>query len=102
MEKRKHLSGSAGDRYVEVAPPGSSVALSPYTHYDQEPGRATIGEYSRVVLQVADVRRAHEVLTAQGVDLEIVGPRPSQARRGSRLRRRPRVTWPGSRSSAEP
>jgi len=70
MEKRKDLSGSADDRYVEVAPPGSSVALSPYTHYDQEPGRATIGEYSRVVLRVADVRRAHEVLTAQGVRFE--------------------------------
>ena len=30
MEKRKDRSGSEGDRYIEVAPPGSSVALSPY------------------------------------------------------------------------
>ena len=69
MEKRKDLSGSEG-RYIEVAPPGSPVALSPYTGYDQEPGKATIGEYSRVVLQVADVRAAHEELAAQGVRFE--------------------------------
>ena len=36
----------------------------------KEPGRATIGEYSRVVLRVADVRRAYEELTAQGVRFE--------------------------------
>jgi len=69
MEKRKDLSGSEG-RYIEVAPPGSPVALSPYTGYDQEPGKATIGEYSRVVLRVADVRAAHEELAAQGVRFE--------------------------------
>jgi catechol 2,3-dioxygenase-like lactoylglutathione lyase family enzyme len=41
MEKRKDLTGSdryEGERYVEVAPPGSRVALSPYTSYDREPG----------------------------------------------------------------
>jgi lactoylglutathione lyase len=69
MEKRKDLSGSEG-RYIEVAPPGSPVALSPYMGYDQEPGKATIGEYSRVVLRVADVRAAHEELAAQGVRFE--------------------------------
>jgi catechol 2,3-dioxygenase-like lactoylglutathione lyase family enzyme len=69
MQKRKDLSGSEG-RYVEVAPPGSPVALSPYTGYDEEPGKATIGEYSRVVLRVTDVRAAHEELTAQGVRFE--------------------------------
>src|SRR3954469_3980669 len=69
MEKRKDLSGSEG-RYIEIAPRGSPVALSPYTGYDQEPGKATIGEYSRVVLRVADVRRAHRELTAQGVPFE--------------------------------
>jgi catechol 2,3-dioxygenase-like lactoylglutathione lyase family enzyme len=69
MEKRKDLSGSEG-RYVEVAPPGSPVALSPYTGYDQEPGKATIGEYSRVVLRVTDVRAAHAELTARGVRFE--------------------------------
>jgi catechol 2,3-dioxygenase-like lactoylglutathione lyase family enzyme len=69
MEKHKDLSGSEG-RYVEVAPPGSPVALSPYTGYDEEPGKATIGEYSRVVLRVADVRAAHAELTAKGVRFE--------------------------------
>ena len=51
MEKRRDLIGSdryEGERYVEVAPPGSAVALSPYTGYYQGPGKATIGEYSRV------------------------------------------------------
>jgi catechol 2,3-dioxygenase-like lactoylglutathione lyase family enzyme len=70
MEKRKDLLGSEryeGERYVEVAPPGSAVALSPYTNYDREPGKATIGEYSRVVLRVDDVRRAHRALISQGV-----------------------------------
>jgi lactoylglutathione lyase len=73
MEKRKDLVGEdryAGDRYVEVAPAGSQVALSPYTYYDREPSKATIGEYSRVVLQVEDVRDAHRELTAQGVQFE--------------------------------
>jgi catechol 2,3-dioxygenase-like lactoylglutathione lyase family enzyme len=73
MEKRKDLAGAddyAGERYVEVAPPGSPVALSPYTQYDREPGKATIGEYSRMVLRVADVRRAHRELTAQGVQFQ--------------------------------
>jgi catechol 2,3-dioxygenase-like lactoylglutathione lyase family enzyme len=70
MEKRKDLSGSEGDRYVEVAPPGSPVALSPYTGYDQPPGKATIGEYSRMVLRVADVRAAHRELSAKGVRFE--------------------------------
>jgi catechol 2,3-dioxygenase-like lactoylglutathione lyase family enzyme len=73
MEKRKDLAGSdryEGERYVEVAPPGSTVALSPYTGYDREPGKATIGEYSRVVLRVDDVRRAHQALAAQGVRFE--------------------------------
>jgi catechol 2,3-dioxygenase-like lactoylglutathione lyase family enzyme len=73
MEKRKDLIGTdryKGERYVEVAPPGSPVAISPYTNYDQQPGKATIGEYSRIVLRVADVREAREELTAQGVQFE--------------------------------
>jgi len=70
MEKRKDLSRSEGERYIEVAPPGSPVALSPYTHYNREPGKTTIGEYSRVVLRVADVRQAHRELAAQGVRFE--------------------------------
>ena len=70
MEKRKDLSGSDGDRYVEVAPPGSPVALSPYTFYDRPPGKATIGEYSRLVLRVADVRSAYQELSAKGVRFE--------------------------------
>jgi catechol 2,3-dioxygenase-like lactoylglutathione lyase family enzyme len=70
MEKRKDLSGDEGERYVEVAPPGSPVALSPYTQYDRAPGKATIGEYSRMVLRVADVRAAHRELSAKGVRFE--------------------------------
>jgi lactoylglutathione lyase len=73
MEKRKDLISTGRykrERYVEVAPPGSKVALSPYTNYDQPPGKATIGEYSRMVLRVADVRNAHSELTAQGVQFE--------------------------------
>jgi catechol 2,3-dioxygenase-like lactoylglutathione lyase family enzyme len=73
MEKRKDLMGSGryeGQRYLEVAPPGSAVALSPYTDYDREPGKATIGEYSRVVLRVDDVRQAHGELTGQGVQFQ--------------------------------
>jgi catechol 2,3-dioxygenase-like lactoylglutathione lyase family enzyme len=73
MEKRKDLTGTdryAGDRFVEVAPPESPVALSPYTYYDRQPGKATIGEYSRVVLRVADVRRAYSELSAHGVYFE--------------------------------
>jgi catechol 2,3-dioxygenase-like lactoylglutathione lyase family enzyme len=73
MEKRKDLVGEdryAGDRYVEVAPAGSQVALSPYTYYAREPSKATIGEYSRVVLQVDDVRETHRELTAKGVHFE--------------------------------
>ena len=73
MEKLKDLVGRdryAGDRYVEVAPPGSAIALSPYTYYDREPAKATIGEYSRVVLRVDDVRQAHAELTARGVRFE--------------------------------
>jgi catechol 2,3-dioxygenase-like lactoylglutathione lyase family enzyme len=70
LERRTDLTGSdryEGERYVEVAPPGSAVALSPYTGYDREPGRATIGEYSRIVLRVDDVRRVHRELSAHGV-----------------------------------
>jgi catechol 2,3-dioxygenase-like lactoylglutathione lyase family enzyme len=67
MEKRKDLSGDDGERYVEVAPPGSPVALSPYTSYDRPPGKATIGEYSRLVLRADDVRAAHRELSAKGV-----------------------------------
>jgi catechol 2,3-dioxygenase-like lactoylglutathione lyase family enzyme len=73
MEKRKDLTGTdryKDERYVEVAPPDSPVALSPYTNYQQAPGNATIGEYSRLVLRVDDVRRAHHELTAQGVVFE--------------------------------
>jgi catechol 2,3-dioxygenase-like lactoylglutathione lyase family enzyme len=42
MEKRNDLTGSdryEGERYVEVAPPASTVALSPYTGYNREPGK---------------------------------------------------------------
>jgi catechol 2,3-dioxygenase-like lactoylglutathione lyase family enzyme len=67
MEQRKDLVGSEGDRYLELAPPGSTVALSPYTAYDRPPGKATIGEYSRLVLRVGDVRAAHRELSAKGV-----------------------------------
>jgi catechol 2,3-dioxygenase-like lactoylglutathione lyase family enzyme len=70
MEKRKDLLSGEGERYVEVAPAGSPVALSPYSGYDRRPGNATIGEYSRVVLRVDDVRRAHRELVAQGVRFE--------------------------------
>ncbi|HET9975541.1 MAG TPA: VOC family protein [Streptosporangiaceae bacterium] len=66
MEKRVDAPAAGGNRFVEVAPPQSPVALAPYTYYGQEP-RATIGEYSRVVLCVDDVRRAYEELTAKGV-----------------------------------
>src|SRR5436190_18810544 len=52
------------------APPGSVTALSPYTYYGREPARATIGEYSRVVLRADDVRRAHRELTAKGIVFE--------------------------------
>src|SRR5919198_3111034 len=67
MEKRKDLPTEEGERYVEVAPPGSTTALSPYTYYDHGPAKATIGEYSRVVLRVDDVRGAYEGLSGQGV-----------------------------------
>lgn len=58
---------SEAGRYIEVAPPGSPVALSPYTYYDRAPAKATIGEYSRLVLRVADVRIAYRELSAKGV-----------------------------------
>jgi catechol 2,3-dioxygenase-like lactoylglutathione lyase family enzyme len=67
MEKRKDLPTADGERYVEVAPAGSPTALSPYTYYDRGPARATIGEYSRVVLRVDDVRAAYEELSGNGV-----------------------------------
>lgn len=60
----------AGERYVEVAPAGSPVAPSPYTNYDREPGKATIGEHSRMVLRVTDDRQAHRELTTRGVRFE--------------------------------
>lgn len=66
MEKRVDTPTGEGNRFVEVAPSQSAVGLAPYTYYGQEP-RATIGEYSRVVLRVDDVRRAYEELTAKGV-----------------------------------
>jgi catechol 2,3-dioxygenase-like lactoylglutathione lyase family enzyme len=66
MEKRVDAPTAEGNRFVEVAPPQSPVGLAPYTYYDQEP-RATIGEYSRIVLRVDDVRHAYEELTAKGV-----------------------------------
>lgn len=69
MEKRTDIE-DGNKRYVEVAPPGSPVALSPYTHYNRGPGKATVGEYSRVVLRVADVRQAHRQLSAQGVHFD--------------------------------
>jgi catechol 2,3-dioxygenase-like lactoylglutathione lyase family enzyme len=67
MEKRKDLPTGEGNRYVEVAPAGSPTALSPYTYYDHPPAKATIGEYSRVVLRVRDVRGAFNELSAKGV-----------------------------------
>lgn len=66
MEKRVDAPTAEGNRFVEVAPPQSPVGLSPYTYYDQEP-RATIGEFSRIVLRVEDVQRTYEELTAKGV-----------------------------------
>src|SRR5205823_8683437 len=66
MEKRKDAPTEEGNRYVEVAPAGSSVSLSPYTYYDRPP-KATIGEYSRVVLRVDDVAATYEDLRAKGV-----------------------------------
>ena len=60
MEKRKDLSRSEGgalhrgrtSRIVGRALPPT------YTRDDQEPGKAAIGKYSRVVLRVVDVRKA--------------------------------------------
>lgn len=67
MEKRKDVPTGEGTRYVEVAPAGSPVALSPYTYYDRPPANATIGEYSRVVLRVDDVRATCRDLSGKGV-----------------------------------
>jgi catechol 2,3-dioxygenase-like lactoylglutathione lyase family enzyme len=67
MEKRKDLPTGEGTRYVEVAPAGSPTALSPYTYYDRPPAKATIGEYSRVVLRVDDVRATYHELSGKGV-----------------------------------
>ena len=69
MEKRKDVPTAEGNRFIEVAPPQSAVGLAPYTYYDQPP-KATIGEYSRIVLRVDDVRRAYDELTARGVRFE--------------------------------
>lgn len=66
MEKRLDAPDASGNRFVEVAPAGSPVALAPYTYYDQPP-TATIGEYSRVVLRTDDVRRTYDELRARGV-----------------------------------
>jgi catechol 2,3-dioxygenase-like lactoylglutathione lyase family enzyme len=70
MERRVDLIGTRGERYMEIAPAGSQVSLSPYTSYDRPPGKATIGEYSRIVLQVPDVRAAYRALTGRGVRFE--------------------------------
>jgi catechol 2,3-dioxygenase-like lactoylglutathione lyase family enzyme len=67
MDKRTDHELPEGGRYVEVAPPGSSTALSPYTYYDHPAARATIGEYSRVVLRVVDVDNAYQQLSGKGV-----------------------------------
>lgn len=67
MEKRKDVPTGEGARYLEVAPDGSPVALSPYTYYDRPPAKATIGEYSRVVLRVDDVRATYRELSGKGV-----------------------------------
>jgi catechol 2,3-dioxygenase-like lactoylglutathione lyase family enzyme len=101
MEKRKDLVGAdqyAGERYVEVAPPGSAVALSPYTNYTRAPGNATIGEYSRMVLRVDDVRRAHRELSAAGVQFEIEPLRPP----ARHLRSDPRPVEERLRSHRQP
>jgi catechol 2,3-dioxygenase-like lactoylglutathione lyase family enzyme len=66
MEKRKDLPTAEGTRYLEVAPAGSPTALSPYTYYDRSP-EASIGEYSRVVLRVDDVRATYQELSEKGV-----------------------------------
>ena len=70
MEKRKDLPTGEGNRYVEVAPSGSTTALSPYTYYDNPPAKATIGEYSRIVLRVDDVRRTYRDLSGKGVQFD--------------------------------
>src|SRR4051812_10103875 len=70
MEKRKDLPTGEGTRYLEVAPSGSPTALSPYTYYDSPPAKATIGEYSRVVLRVDDVVAAYDQLSRQGVKFD--------------------------------
>jgi catechol 2,3-dioxygenase-like lactoylglutathione lyase family enzyme len=71
MEKRKDvpIHDREGNRHVEVAPPGSPTALSPYTFYDRPP-KVRIGEYARVVLKVEDVRATYAELNAKGVRFE--------------------------------
>jgi catechol 2,3-dioxygenase-like lactoylglutathione lyase family enzyme len=86
MEKRVDAATAEGNRFVEVAPPQSAVGLAPYTYYGQEP-RATIGEYSRVVLTVDDVRRSYEELTAKGVRARSRAPRGRPASRVPYARR---------------
>lgn len=70
MEKRKDIPMGDDTRYVEVAPPGSPTALSPYTYYSAGPAKATIGEYSRMVLRVDDTQQAYRDLRAKDVQFD--------------------------------
>jgi catechol 2,3-dioxygenase-like lactoylglutathione lyase family enzyme len=73
MVKRRDLIGSAQLRGAALRrgrPAGISRRALALHRLRRRAGKATIGEYSRIVLRVDDVRRAHRELVAKGVRFE--------------------------------
>ncbi len=67
FEKRRDATFGAGNRWIEVAPPGAAttIALAP-------PGNDTAGVDSGIRLGTADCDADHEALQAAGVDVDEV------------------------------
>lgn len=63
-EVRADVSFGTGNRWLEVAPPGSSARLALNPPMNGEPGGSAIG------VETADVRSEHARLSALGVDVD--------------------------------
>src|SRR5919198_3910379 len=67
FEKRGDFPYGEGSRWVEVAPPGSAIAIALVPSSE---GGSPGGDKTHCALSTADIDATHEALRAQGVDVD--------------------------------
>jgi len=79
FEKRADFPYGEGSRWIEVAPPGSAIAIALVPPSE---GRSAGGDEARCALATEDIEADHATLRAGGVDVDAEIARAGRSRAG--------------------